>query len=85
MTTLKAAALQPGREADEQEYQAYEAAECSGNIIRLAQGEVALLLGAAGLLRDRRAACHWAWRDQLALFGATPDPARVAERLDFIL
>ena len=26
----------------------------------------------------RRAACHWAWRDQLALFGAIPDPARVA-------
>jgi transcriptional regulator GlxA family with amidase domain len=36
-----------------------------------------LLLGAAGLLRGRRAACHWAWRDQLALFGAVPDPARV--------
>lgn len=36
-----------------------------------------LLLGAAGLLRGRHAACHWAWRDQLALFGATPDPARV--------
>jgi transcriptional regulator GlxA family with amidase domain len=37
-----------------------------------------LLLGAAGLLKGRRAACHWAWRDQLVLFGATPDPARVA-------
>jgi transcriptional regulator GlxA family with amidase domain len=37
-----------------------------------------LLLGAAGLLKGKRAACHWAWRDQLALFGATPDPARVA-------
>ena len=36
-----------------------------------------LLLGAAGLLKGRRAASHWAWRDQLALFGATPDPARV--------
>ncbi len=36
-----------------------------------------LLLGAAGLLRGRRAACHWAWRDLLAAFGATPDPARV--------
>jgi cyclohexyl-isocyanide hydratase len=36
-----------------------------------------LLLGAAGLLRGKRAACHWAWRDQLALFGAIPDPARV--------
>jgi transcriptional regulator GlxA family with amidase domain len=36
-----------------------------------------LLLAAAGLLRGRRAACHWAWRDQLAEFGVTPDPARV--------
>ena len=36
-----------------------------------------LVLGAAGLLRGRRAACHWAWRDLLELFGATPDPARV--------
>jgi putative intracellular protease/amidase len=36
-----------------------------------------LLLGAAGLLQGKRAACHWAWRDQLALLGATPDPARV--------
>lgn len=37
-----------------------------------------LVLGAAGLLKGKRAACHWAWRDQLALFGAIPDPARVA-------
>lgn len=37
-----------------------------------------LILGAAGLLKGKRAACHWAWRDQLALFGAIPDPARVA-------
>lgn len=36
-----------------------------------------LILAAAGLLTGRRAACHWAWRDQLALFGAIPDPARV--------
>ncbi len=36
-----------------------------------------LILGAAGLLRGKRAACHWAWRDALALFGAVPDPARV--------
>ena len=33
---------------------------------------------AAGLLKGRRAACHWAWRDQLELFGAIPDPSRVA-------
>jgi transcriptional regulator GlxA family with amidase domain len=36
-----------------------------------------LILGAAGLLEGKRAACHWAWRDLLTLFGATPDPARV--------
>jgi cyclohexyl-isocyanide hydratase len=36
-----------------------------------------LLLAAAGLLRGRRAACHWAWRDLLPAFGVTPDPARV--------
>jgi transcriptional regulator GlxA family with amidase domain len=36
-----------------------------------------LLLGAAGLLRDRRAACHWAFRDLLTHFGAIPDAARV--------
>ncbi|MBB4285358.1 DJ-1/PfpI family protein [Roseospira goensis] len=36
-----------------------------------------LVLGAAGLLEGRRAACHWMWRDLLSAFGATPDPARV--------
>jgi len=36
-----------------------------------------LVLGAAGLLKGRRAACHWAWRHMLPLFGAMPDEARV--------
>lgn len=36
-----------------------------------------LILGAAGLLAGKRAACHWAWRDLLPSFGAIPDPARV--------
>jgi putative intracellular protease/amidase len=36
-----------------------------------------LILGALGLLRGKRAACHWAWRDLLGLFGAIPDPGRV--------
>lgn len=36
-----------------------------------------LILGAAGLLKGRRAACHWAWAHQLAHFGAIHDPARV--------
>ena len=36
-----------------------------------------LILGAAGLLRGKRAACHWQWRHLLSEFGAIPDPARV--------
>ncbi len=36
-----------------------------------------LVLGAAGLLRGKRAACHWMSRDMLASLGATPDPQRV--------
>jgi cyclohexyl-isocyanide hydratase len=43
-----------------------------------------LILGAVGLLRGKRAACHWAWRDLLPLFGATPDPARVVRDGDII-
>jgi cyclohexyl-isocyanide hydratase len=41
---------------------------CTGSIV----------LGAAGLLKGKRAACHWAWRDFLPLFGAIPDASRVA-------
>ncbi len=37
-----------------------------------------LILAATGLIRGRRAACHWAWRDLLKLFGVIPDPSRVA-------
>jgi len=36
-----------------------------------------LILGAAGLLQGRRATSHWAWRESLSAFGATPDPARI--------
>lgn len=36
-----------------------------------------LILGAAGLLKGRRAACHWAWRDMLTAFGAIPEDGRV--------
>ncbi|WP_431015335.1 DJ-1/PfpI family protein [Bradyrhizobium pachyrhizi] len=36
-----------------------------------------LILGAAGLLKGRRSACHWAQRNLLTQFGAIPDPARV--------
>ena len=46
---------------------AYVTSVCTGSII----------LGAAGLLNGKRAACHWAWRDLLPLFGAIPDDRRV--------
>ena len=46
----------------------YLTSVCTGSIV----------LGAAGLLRGKRAACHWAWRDFLPLFGAIPDASRVA-------
>jgi cyclohexyl-isocyanide hydratase len=36
-----------------------------------------LVLGAAGLLKGYKSACHWAWRDLLSDFGAIP----VAERV----
>jgi transcriptional regulator GlxA family with amidase domain len=36
-----------------------------------------LLLGAAGLLRGKRAACHWAFRELLPLLGAIADSGRV--------
>lgn len=36
-----------------------------------------LILGAAGLLQGKRATSHWAVRDQLSAFGATPIDERV--------
>jgi len=45
----------------------YVTSVCSGS----------LLLGAAGLLRGYKSACHWAVRDLLAQFGAKPDASRV--------
>ncbi|KCZ57191.1 hypothetical protein HY29_00255 [Hyphomonas beringensis] len=36
-----------------------------------------LILGAAGLLQGKRAACHWAWRELLTEFGAVIDEGRV--------
>ena len=56
-----------------------------GEIKRLAEGARyvtsvctgSLILGAAGLLRGKRAACHWAWRDMLPQFGAIVDEGRV--------
>lgn len=45
----------------------YLTSVCTGSIV----------LAATGLLTGRRAACHWAWRDMLGLFGAIPDRSRV--------
>src|ERR1700730_9957106 len=36
-----------------------------------------LILGAAGFLTGRRAACHWAWRELLPVFGAIVDEDRI--------
>lgn len=36
-----------------------------------------LILGAAGFLAGKRAACHWAWRELLEPFGAVVDEGRV--------
>jgi transcriptional regulator GlxA family with amidase domain len=36
-----------------------------------------LILGAAGFLQGKRAACHWAWRSLLEPFGAVVSEARV--------
>lgn len=37
----------------------------------------ALVLGAAGLLKGKKATTHWAWHDRLAGFGAIPIKQRV--------
>lgn len=37
----------------------------------------AFILGAAGLLQDKRATCHWAYTHLLPLFGATHEASRV--------
>jgi transcriptional regulator GlxA family with amidase domain len=62
-----------------------EDAEFMAQVKRLAAGARyvtsvctgSLILGAAGLLKGRRAACHWGARDLLELFGAIPDDGRV--------
>lgn len=38
-----------------------------------------LVLAAAGLLKGKRSACHWAFLNNLAEYGAIPDPARFVE------
>lgn len=43
-----------------------------------------LLLAAAGLLKGRRAGCHWAWGQALGWFGAVHEAARVVEDGRFV-
>ena len=43
-----------------------------------------LILGAAGFLAGKRAACHWAWRDLLTPLGAIASEARVERDGDII-
>ena len=65
--------------------EAMEDPKLIGQVRRLASGARyvtsvctgSFVLGAAGLLRGKRATSHWAWRGLLSAFGATPDPARV--------
>lgn len=52
----------------------YRTSVCTGSLI----------LGAAGFLKGRRAATHWAWRDLLPAFGATVSEERVARDGDVI-
>lgn len=47
----------------------YLTSVCSGSLI----------LGAAGFLTGRRAACHWAWRELLPIFGAIVDDGRIVK------
>jgi putative intracellular protease/amidase len=37
-----------------------------------------LLLAAAGVLRGKKSACHWAWRDLLTVFAVEPSADRIA-------
>lgn len=68
------------------------AADSLAEIARLAAGarwvtsvcNGSLVLGAAGLLKGKRSACHWAQRERLRDYGAIPDPARVVRDGRFI-
>lgn len=68
------------------------AADSLAELARLAAGarwvtsvcNGSLVLGAAGLLKGKRSACHWAQRERLRDYGAIADPARVVRDGRFI-
>ncbi|MFS3135250.1 DJ-1/PfpI family protein [Gluconacetobacter sacchari] len=47
----------------------YVTSVCTGSII----------LAAAGVLKGRRSACHWAFLNVLKEYGAIPDPGRIVK------
>jgi putative intracellular protease/amidase len=63
-----------------------------GEVRRLASGARyvtsvctgSLILAAAGFVKGKRTACHWAWRELLAPFGAIIDEGRVVRDGDLI-
>ena len=67
------------REPTKPEYiaQIQRLAEGARHITSVCTGS--LVLAAAGLLKGKRSACHWAFVNDLAAYGAIPDPARFVE------
>ena len=76
----------PGQEAqmDNQRLLNWLQQQASGAQVVLSVCTGALLLGAAGLLRGRRATTHWASVDLLPIFGATPVDQRVVTDDSFV-
>jgi cyclohexyl-isocyanide hydratase len=58
-------------------YQIYRLGSTARFITSVCTGS--LILAAAGLITGRQAACHWAWRDLLPVFGVIPNEARVVK------
>jgi putative intracellular protease/amidase len=71
---------------------AMRTSEMLGHVRRLAEGAKyvtsictgSLILGASGVLKGKRSACHWACVNLLKEYGAIPDPARIVKDGRFI-
>ncbi|HEY0185353.1 MAG TPA: DJ-1/PfpI family protein [Rhodopila sp.] len=77
----------PGQEAlmDDQEVLGWLRRQAAGTICVFSVCTGALICGAAGLLRGRRATTHWASVHLLPFFGATPVNRRVVVDGDMVL